>query len=355
VEIRQVVPRDAIPSVDDPDVRGEYDGDPDDEVIVVEFERSTTDGQGAPARSGSGGGDAPAGGGDVLAGARAYPVRYLDYHEVVNDRLPDGRAVAVTWCPLCASAVVYDRRVGERTLTFGVSGKLADDDLVLYDRETDSEFKQSLGEAIAGPLAGTRLEALPATLVPYRTFRDRYPDGEVLAPPGGESEAAGESEAPAPIDYDHEPYRRYFETEGFGLDAHRGGDGREWTHDGDLDPKALVLGVEHGDEALGFVRERLLAAGGTATATVGDRAVLAVASEDGLFAYGAPDGPVGLVDGDLRVDGRRVDPATGRGEDGTRLERVPARRLFAFAWHDDHGDRFHDPESESGTPGSVNS
>jgi signal peptidase I len=101
VHVRQVIPRDAIPSVDAPTVGGRYHGDPGDRVVAVDA-------------------DPP----------RAYPVRYLDYHEVVNDRVTvDGveRAVAVTWCPICGSAVVYDRTVGGQTLEFGVSGKLAVD------------------------------------------------------------------------------------------------------------------------------------------------------------------------------------------------------------------------------------
>ena len=87
----------------------------------------------------------------------------------MNDRLDGpidatngGRTdpIAVTWCPLCGSAVVYDRVVDRRTLTFGVSGKLADDDVMMYDRETDSEWEQSTGVCIAGPHEGERLCAL---------------------------------------------------------------------------------------------------------------------------------------------------------------------------------------------------
>jgi len=213
MNVRQVVPRDAIPSVDDPEFGRDYFGDPDDEVVVVE--------------------DDPV--------VRAYPVRILDYHEIVNDRLA-GDPVAVTWCPLCGSAVVYDRRVAGRTLTFGVSGKLADDDLVMYDRETESEWKQSLGEAIAGELAGERLTALAAAVTTYRRFREEYPEGEVLQRPGGASEASGPGDDPEPIDYDDAPYADYFESDGFGLGAHRGSGGREWDRD-ELDPKAVLLGV----------------------------------------------------------------------------------------------------------------
>ncbi|MFB6206365.1 MAG: DUF3179 domain-containing protein [Haloglomus sp.] len=308
MDVRQIVPRDAIPSVDDPRFRDGYDGEESDEAIVVERGR----------------------------GVRAYPLRYLHYHEIVNDRI-DELPVAVTWCPLCGSAVVYDRRVDGRTLEFGVSGKLADDDLVMYDRETGSEWKQSSGEAIAGDLRGAELSVLPASVTSIGQFRAAHPDGQVLAPPGGQSEAASEDDTPGSIDYDESPYERYFEMDGFGLAARRGGEpGREWDRE-DLAPKTVVLGIERGGDALGFPLPRVEAAGGLVRATVGDGDVLVVVA-DGIHAYEAPTfelQPIG--EGALRGDGTRWDGTTGRSDDGRRLSRVPARRLFAFTWQDDNG------------------
>lgn len=132
--------------------------------------------------------------------ARAYPLRYLDFHEIVNaDR--DGHPVAVTWCPLCGTAVAYDRVVDGRTLTFGVSGKLVQDNLVMYDRETDSLWRQSTGVAIDGPMEGTELSTLPAWVTTFDRLHEVRPEGQVLEPPGGESEAAGPGVDPEPIDY----------------------------------------------------------------------------------------------------------------------------------------------------------
>ena len=200
----------------------------------------------------------------------AYPVRFLHYHEIVN-ATHDGRPVAVTWCPLCGSAVVYDRTVDGRVLEFGVSGKLADDDLVMYDRETGSEWKQSLGECIAGPLEGHELTVLPAAMTTYGRFAS---DWRVLQPPGGRSEAASDTDEPADIDYyDAAPYERYFETDGFGLDAHRGSGGREWDRE-DISPKAVVLGVEVNGAALGFPLPRVQEAGGVGRAAVGGERVV---------------------------------------------------------------------------------
>jgi hypothetical protein len=198
VTVRDVLPRDAIPSIDDPTFAPSYFGDPEDEVIVVEVD-------GVP--------------------ARAYPIRVLSYHEVVNDRVGD-RPVAVTWCPICGSAVAYDARVGGRELTFGVSGKLADDALVMYDRETGNEWKQPTGEAIAGDLEGATLEAFPTKLVTWERFEADHLDGVVLRP----VRDTGEGE-PSPREvYDMALYERYEAGEAFGLYGMRGeGERRSWT------------------------------------------------------------------------------------------------------------------------------
>ncbi|WP_439025844.1 DUF3179 domain-containing protein [Haloarchaeobius sp. DT45] len=310
MNVRQVLPPDAIPSVDEPEFVsvGEYDGGDDDEVVVVD-------------------GDTP----------RAYPIRYLHYHEIVNtDR--DGHPIAVTWCPLCGSAVVYDRVVGGRPLTFGVSGKLADDDLVMYDRETESEWKQSLGTAIAGEYEGTDLVVVPAAMVSMTRFRESHPEGEVLARPGGQTEAGQKGGDAAPAEYDVDPYDHYFEMDGFGLGAHRGTGGREWDRDDDIEAKTVVLGVAAGDDALGFPLPRVENAGGVVQATVDDLTVVVFATPEGIHAFVDPGHvfePVG--DGQFEADRTTWNGATGESDDGRRLDRLPARRLFAFAWQDDHG------------------
>lgn len=320
--LRRVLPRDAIPSVDEPRFGDSYDGNADDSVVAV------TDA------------DPP----------RAYPVRYLQFHEIVNDALNGASGddpIAVTWCPLCGSAVVYDRSHAGRTLEFGVSGKLADDDLVMYDRETESEWKQSTGECIAGAFEGDSLVVRPAAVLSAREFRESYPDGVVLDPPGGESEAASDGDEPAPIDYAESPYEAYAAGDGFGLAAHRGAaDGREWDGPTDLDPKEVVSGVEFDGDALGFAFSRVRAAGGVARATVGERDVVAFATDDGIHAYADPGHAFETTDGGIVGDGTTWDPTTGAAADGRRLDRLPARRLYAFTWLDDHGpDAFQRPDS----------
>ncbi|KAB1189056.1 MULTISPECIES: DUF3179 domain-containing protein [Haloferax] len=311
MNVRQVIPRDAIPSVDDPSFTDTYDGPDDDEVISLTVGDET----------------------------RAYPIRYLHYHEIVNDSVA-GVPVAVTWCPLCGSAVVYDRRVDGQALEFGVSGKLADDDLVMYDRETESEWKQSLGECIAGELEGNSLSVLPAAMTTWHAFSDATPDGLVMRPPGGASEAAGDGDDPEPIDYDLEPYEQYFEMDGFGLGAHRGTGGRDW--DGALDgiePKSVVLGLEFDGESVGVPLTVVDDAGGVVTLDVGEESVVVFATDAGIHAFSNPALEFDPV-GDRRTfhaDGTDWNGATGTAADGRSLQRVPARRLFAFAWRDDHG------------------
>ncbi len=117
----------------------------------------------------------------VRGDARAYPLRVLMWHEIVNDTV-GGLPVAITWCPLCNSAVVFDRRLGGRVLDFGTTGKLRHSDLVMYDRQTESWWQQFLGTAIVGTLAGRRLEMLPMRMESFERFARRFPAGRVLVP-----------------------------------------------------------------------------------------------------------------------------------------------------------------------------
>jgi hypothetical protein len=99
----------------------------------------------------------------------------------VND-IVNGVPVAVTYCPLCNSALVFDRRVGGRVLSFGVTGKLRNSDLVMYDRETEGWWQQYTGEALVGARSGSRLAILPMRMENMGRFRQRFPDGKVLTP-----------------------------------------------------------------------------------------------------------------------------------------------------------------------------
>jgi hypothetical protein len=121
---------------------------------------------------------------------RAYPIRILLWHEIVND-VVGGVPVLVSYCPLCNSGVVFDRRVAARILTFGNTGRIRHYDMVMYDHNTESWWQQFLGEAIVGRMAGARMTALPARLESLKRFRARAPDGRVLVPNDPEARPYG--------------------------------------------------------------------------------------------------------------------------------------------------------------------
>jgi len=149
-------PKDGIPSIDDP-------------VFVPVSEASGLAPQEAVI-------------GLVIDGdARAYPLRILTWHEICND-VVGGVPVAVTYCPLCNAAIVYDRRVDGVATEFGTTGKLRHSDLVMYDRNTESWWQQFLGIAIVGEQTGKELRLLPSRLESWERFAARHPDGRVLVP-----------------------------------------------------------------------------------------------------------------------------------------------------------------------------
>jgi len=111
---------------------------------------------------------------------RAYPLRILVWHEIVNDEL-DGQPIAVTYCPLCGTAMVFNRQVGGRTLSFGVSGLLHNSDVLMYDRQTESLWSQLAMKSVSGPQVNTTLEWMPSEHLTWDAWKARYPRGEVLS------------------------------------------------------------------------------------------------------------------------------------------------------------------------------
>lgn len=121
---------------------------------------------------------------------RAYPLRILIWHEIVNDSV-GGVPVAVTYCPLCNTATVFDRRVEGQTLVFGVSGMLRNSDLIMWDHETESWWQQATGEGIVGYYNGKRLSFLPASIASWEEFKATFPRGTVLSQKTGYSRPYG--------------------------------------------------------------------------------------------------------------------------------------------------------------------
>lgn len=112
--------------------------------------------------------------------ARAYPLTVLLLHEIVNDEL-EGGAIAVTYCPLCNSPIVYEREIDGRILRFGVTGNLYNNNFLMYDDLTQSWWHQFTGQALVGDYVGTFLEVVPSQVVAFASFAEHYPRGEVLA------------------------------------------------------------------------------------------------------------------------------------------------------------------------------
>lgn len=128
---------------------------------------------------------------------RAYPLRILIWHEIVNDRFGD-IPVAVTYCPLCNSSIVFSRNLGERLLDFGTTGLLRNSDLVMYDRQTETWWQQFTGEAIVGALTGKSLKMIPSRVEAFGRLVADHPDAEVLSIP-----------VPARRSYGRNPYVGY--------------------------------------------------------------------------------------------------------------------------------------------------
>jgi hypothetical protein len=112
--------------------------------------------------------------------AKAYPIRIMVWHEIVNDEL-SGEPIAVTYCPLCNSTVAVSRRVDDRTLSFATTGNLRNSDLVMYDRQTESWWQQITAGAVVGELTGTKLRTIPSQMLSWGRFKRLHQDGRVLS------------------------------------------------------------------------------------------------------------------------------------------------------------------------------
>ncbi|MDT8427772.1 MAG: DUF3179 domain-containing protein [Pseudomonadales bacterium] len=159
IDLREIISggpgKDGIPAIDQPRfvALSEYQADPLEPVIGV-----TVNGE-----------------------AKAYPLRVMIWHEIVNDEI-GGVPVSVTYCPLCNTSVIFDRRLQGRVLDFGTTGYLRHSDLIMYDRQTESWWQQYGGTGVVGEYSGQELQILASRLESLQKFRERAPDGKVLVP-----------------------------------------------------------------------------------------------------------------------------------------------------------------------------
>ena len=259
-------PKDGIPALDDPDfisVADETRIEPLEPVITLEL------------------------GGDI----RAYPIRYLTWHEIVNDTV-NGIPVSVTFCPLCNSALTFDRRVEGQVLSFGVSGKLRNSDMIMYDRETESWWQQALGTGVVGQFTDIELDTLPSWMESWQEFSTRNPDGLVMAEPGYNR------------DYGRNPYRGYDSST------------KPFLYSGEMPPHgidALARVIRVGDRAWPMERLRTDGEVTEAGVTISWRSGQASALDTARIEAGRDVGSI------------RVRNASGQD--------VPHDVMFAFAYH----------------------
>jgi hypothetical protein len=315
-------PRDGIPPIDGPRYASQGDADDwlasEEPVIVV----------GLLQRDGS------------LA-ARAYPLQILVWHEIVNDTLGE-TPVLVTFCPLCYTAIAFDRRLepGGTVYDFGTTGNLRHSDLVMWDRQTESWWQQLNGEAIVGELTGAHLTFLPAQIVSWSAFQDAYPDGDVLSRETGFSRPYGSNPYPGYDDIDSRPFLF------------------DGATDDRLPPMERVVGVAMGDEAVAYPFPALDQARVIEDQIAGDEIVVlwapgtSSAVDAGEIAAGRDIGQAGVFR--RQLDGRTLSFApspeggftdeetgsmwnvSGLATDGAlvgqRLTPVPHTVVFWFAW-----------------------
>ena len=275
--------------------------------------------------------------------ARAYPVQVLTQHEIVNDTVGDV-PVAVTYCPLCASGLAFDRRVGDRVLSFGTSGVLIASNLVMYDRQTRSLWPQVEGRAVAGVLTGVELDRIPAGVLSWAQWREAHPDGWVLSRQTGH-----------PYAYGANPYVGYDDKRSMPLFDDFPVDNRiEWL-------KQPVVGIAVEGDALAIDVEALALDGVREVSVAGRPTTVwwVGGARSSLDGYAVGSGrEVGTVAAfEPYVGGRRltfrsdagtvVDVETGsrwnlRGAavagpaTGSRLTPVPHLATFWFAWRAVH-------------------
>jgi len=170
---------------------------------------------------------------EIKGDARAYPLQILMWHEIVND-VVGGVPVAVTFCPLCNSGIVFERVVNGTTLDFGTSGKLYKSDLVMYDRQSHSLWAQMEGRAIVGARAGVRLKLIPANTLSFEEWRVTHPTGKVLSRDTGHTRKYGVN-----------PYESYDQPQ-LGPFLFRG------QLDRRRPPKERVVGIKLGETARAY-------------------------------------------------------------------------------------------------------
>lgn len=212
--------------------------------------------------------------------SRFYPYRILVWHEIVNDTVA-GKPVLVTYCPLCATGIVFDRKVGGEEQEFGVSGRLWQSNLLMYNRTVNSDdeslWSQVLGEAVVGPATGERLRVIPSDIVRWSEWKAAHPNTVVLSQDTG-----------AARNYGRDPYGDYYTSESVSF-------GATFT-DTRLHPKALVHGIEV-DGRLKAYEDEALKRAGRLEDTFAGASIVAIASDGGAVRFEKDGEPLPSIPG----------------------------------------------------------
>lgn len=185
--------------------------------------------------------------------SRAYPLQIMTWHEIVNDEI-GGESVSVTFCPLCNTAVAFERpEIDGKITTFGTSGKLWHSNLLMYDRATESLWAQATGMAVQGSKAGDELERIQAQIVSWSDFKSNFPNGKVLSRDTGFDRSYGDNPYPGYDDVDSQPFLFTGEV------------------DGRLAAVERVLGVQVGDSLVAYPYFRLEESSRDGATVVNDR------------------------------------------------------------------------------------
>ncbi|MBT3282969.1 DUF3179 domain-containing protein [bacterium] len=224
--------------------------------------------------------DTDVGLGLVLNGVeRFYPYQVLVWHEIVNDNIANER-VLVTYCPLCATGIVFDPKVGGVPQEFGVSGKLWQSNLLMYNRtaieEDESLWSQVLGEAVLGVSTGQKLKVLPADTVQYGPWKKAHPNTEILS-----------RETGAIRSYGRDPYGDYYTDESVSFGA--------TFNDDRLHPKAFVLGIEIDSEFKAYHQDALKV--GNTKDTFAGKNIEINRDEAGIVEMTSDSEPIPHIDG----------------------------------------------------------
>jgi hypothetical protein len=165
---------------------------------------------------------------------KAYPLQILMWHEIVNDSI-GGVPILVTFCPLCNTAIAFERTVNGEVFDFGTTGRLRFSNLIMYDRQTETWWQQAEGLAIVGELTGTQLVFVPAAIIAWKEFKSAYPNGLVLSRYTGFNRNYGQNPYSGYDDVNRPPF------------LYQGPE----TPD-QLPPVARVLTIEIGEEAVAY-------------------------------------------------------------------------------------------------------